>query len=229
MRKKNPELNRECGKRLRECRLEKNMTQEELASASFLSVQQISYIENGKRGMSLESVRNFSEILGVDEKYLLGETSFKNEFSKKQFANSKIDEIDKRLLELLEAMGITLSYKLKTPNTPGNQEGIDFIYKNLQNCSLSGSFPNRSSWRVCSKDAPYDIPCYLEGVTLSYQENKYDLSYSAINFYMSQILNYIDSATKKLKFILEFEKHVIETENISQNPDYYSAIDIDIE
>lgn len=71
------ELNKERGNRLRECRKQKGLTQEQLADLAELSIQHISLIENGKRGMSLESVKKFCSILEVRERYLLCEDNFK--------------------------------------------------------------------------------------------------------------------------------------------------------
>ena len=70
-------INQKRGKRLKECRLEKHITQNQLAEQSGCVPQTISYIENGKRGMSRELAHKFSQILCVDERYLLCETDYK--------------------------------------------------------------------------------------------------------------------------------------------------------
>lgn len=57
------------GKRIQKHRKEKKITQETLANMVDLSVPQISYIENGKSGLSLESLVNIATVLdaSVDE------------------------------------------------------------------------------------------------------------------------------------------------------------------
>lgn len=69
-------INEKCGDRLKECREKIGMTQSELAEESNYSITQISYIENGKRGLSIEAARIFSKILGVRENYLLAVDDF---------------------------------------------------------------------------------------------------------------------------------------------------------
>lgn len=77
--KNSDELNMKIRKRLKECRLAKGMTQKEFSEASHYSVQQICYIENGKRQMSLEAAHIFSSVLEVRTKYLLCEDNIKTE------------------------------------------------------------------------------------------------------------------------------------------------------
>lgn len=64
-------INKKCGDRLKKWREKKRMTQNELAEKSNYSITQISYIENGKRGMSASAAKIFSEILEVRENFLL--------------------------------------------------------------------------------------------------------------------------------------------------------------
>lgn len=67
------ELNPKCGKRLSECRNLKNITQEQLSEKSGYSIQHISYIECGKRNLTLEAAHIFAQALDVREEYLLCE------------------------------------------------------------------------------------------------------------------------------------------------------------
>lgn len=66
-------LNKMRGLRLKECREQKNITQEKLGSETGYSVQTISYVENGKRRMSTDSARIWGNYLGVRMEYLLCE------------------------------------------------------------------------------------------------------------------------------------------------------------
>ena len=67
----NKELNIKRGQRLKECREERNLTQNELALLSHCTPQSISYIENGRRGMSRDLAHIFAQELHVNEEYIL--------------------------------------------------------------------------------------------------------------------------------------------------------------
>ena len=75
--KKDLDLNKKRGQRLKECREAARMTQENLAEITDYSVQTVSYIENGKRGMSKESAYTFAKYLKVRMEYLLCDDDFK--------------------------------------------------------------------------------------------------------------------------------------------------------
>lgn len=70
------ELNQKRGERLRRERNRKGITQEVFAELADCSIQQISYIENGKRKMTYDSAAKFSEILDVKIEYLMCETDY---------------------------------------------------------------------------------------------------------------------------------------------------------
>lgn len=53
------------GKRIRELRVQNKITQEDLAEQIDLSVSYISYVENGKKKPSLETLIRIANILGV--------------------------------------------------------------------------------------------------------------------------------------------------------------------
>lgn len=88
------EIKLEIGKRLKECRIEKGYTQSELAEACPCSVQHISYIENGKRGMSRELAYRLSQILLVEENYLLLESDFKTNDEKYEYNQKLVTDTD---------------------------------------------------------------------------------------------------------------------------------------
>lgn len=67
----------EQGKRLKECRKEKGMTQEQLAKDVGYTVQAINYIENGKRRLSTDSAFLLSKALDIRYQYLLCEDDYK--------------------------------------------------------------------------------------------------------------------------------------------------------
>ena len=67
----NEELNKKRGQRLKECRELRKITQNELAMLSHCSPQSISYIENGRRGMSRDLAHIFAKELKIKEEYIL--------------------------------------------------------------------------------------------------------------------------------------------------------------
>lgn len=74
--KNNGNINKKPGERLKEWRKRRGISQELLAEKSGYSKVHISYIENGKRRMTIEAARIFSEILEIREKYLMGYDNF---------------------------------------------------------------------------------------------------------------------------------------------------------
>lgn len=92
--------NIECGLRLKDCRKNKGLTQEKLATLSNYSVQTVSYIENGTRNMSREAAHAFSQILEVREEYLLCEDNSKTieeKFAFESYETFKAEQIEKAL------------------------------------------------------------------------------------------------------------------------------------
>ncbi|MCI6093251.1 helix-turn-helix domain-containing protein [bacterium] len=71
------ELNKNCGKRLKECIKDKGMTQKDLSVKSHFTIQYISNIVTGKKPMTITAAKIFSECLGVSESYLLCECDYK--------------------------------------------------------------------------------------------------------------------------------------------------------
>ena len=64
-------INTELGKKIRELRKKKELTQEELAYKSELDYSYINQIENGKRNPSVEAVEKIAKALGVKVQDLL--------------------------------------------------------------------------------------------------------------------------------------------------------------
>lgn len=84
---KNPEFAKRIGERLRETRLEKNMSQAELAEKAHISLPIISDFELGKKGMHLHTFVALAEALQVSPDYILRTNTpevtaiYENEFS----------------------------------------------------------------------------------------------------------------------------------------------------
>lgn len=108
-------LNPECGKRLKQCIKDANLTQAELASASGFTAQYISNIIVGKKPMTVTAARSFSKILHVQEEFLLCGSDFKNS-----------NEAEKNYLECSKEIGVTYLYML---NAFGVR--IDSVFANM--------------------------------------------------------------------------------------------------
>lgn len=102
--KNNNGLNKKCGVRLKECREESHITQETLSIDTNYSIQTISYIENGKRGMSTEAARIFSKRLKVRMEYLLCEDNFKT-YSDLIMASEAIKKKENLIVEVFTENG----------------------------------------------------------------------------------------------------------------------------
>lgn len=98
-------LNEIIAMRVKTCRKEFGMTQEELAEKSNCSVQHISIIENGKRAVSLDTARAFASVFNIDYRYFLEKEPYRN-IEEKQKMNSDIKEcIDDSFRHLMYFLG----------------------------------------------------------------------------------------------------------------------------
>lgn len=77
------------GKRIKEKRIGKNMTQERLGELSELSIAHISHIENGHTKLSIESLVNIANALGTSADELLQDNLSHNEV----FYHEKISNV----------------------------------------------------------------------------------------------------------------------------------------
>ena len=108
---KNSDLNKKRALRLKECRKSKNLTQSKLAELCYCTPQTISYIETGKRNMSLNLAYEFSKILGVDIEYLMCETEFKTDHDRFIAEERCIDLMDNAIFSLLRFMGYKIRFE----------------------------------------------------------------------------------------------------------------------
>lgn len=99
------ELNPEHGKRLKECLIDANMSQKDLAIKSKYTQQYISNIIVGKKNMSVESAKIFSKILKVREEYLLCEDNFKTQKQMRDIPLEKFDKGNVLAIQLLHLSG----------------------------------------------------------------------------------------------------------------------------
>ena len=102
---KDIELNKKQGLRLKECRTNAHLTQQELSDSSNFSKQHISYIECGKRGMSYEAASTFAKILSVRKEYLLCEDDYKDDAEEQKDSLDWRCEIENTLHAFLVQLG----------------------------------------------------------------------------------------------------------------------------
>lgn len=100
------------GKRIREVRIQRKMSQQELAANANISLPHISDIEHGKKAMKLLTFIRIVEALHVSADYLLQPDVFipdqktYNEFSRiiDDCSTSEIEALKKLLLQMKETM-----------------------------------------------------------------------------------------------------------------------------
>jgi transcriptional regulator len=68
------------GERLREIRLQKNMTQEQIAKKLNLAVSTIGMYERGAREPSFETLENIADFFNIDMDWLLGKSNIQNKY-----------------------------------------------------------------------------------------------------------------------------------------------------
>ena len=68
------------GERLREIRLQKNMTQEQIAKKWNLAVSTIGMYERGAREPSFETLENIADFFNIDMDWLLGKSNIQNKY-----------------------------------------------------------------------------------------------------------------------------------------------------
>ena len=122
----NEELNKKRGKRLKECREQQNMTQNELAIKVNCSPQSISYIENGKRGMSRDLAHAFANELSINEEYILCESDFKTDSEKIKHEESIINLVDSATYKYLKSLGHDIAFF----SCPSEDDGVILTLNN---------------------------------------------------------------------------------------------------
>ena len=93
-------IKKQLGKRIKEIRKSKNITQEQLAEKVGIGTANISYIENGKFAPTIENFEKIADVLEVEpyELYMFSPQKSKETMRKELF--SELEKNDK-LLELI--------------------------------------------------------------------------------------------------------------------------------
>ena len=104
----NKDVLAQMGNRIADRRKELSMTQENLAEAVGLSLQSISCIELGKKGVRPENLIKICEILDVSSDYLL---RGKRDFQEMSGLSALISQLDSEDYKLVEQIVIRLQNK----------------------------------------------------------------------------------------------------------------------
>ena len=75
------ELRKQIGQNIRHRRLELNMTQDELSARVGYSLEHCVQVENGNKGLSMQSLQQMAEALNVSTDYLVCGRTVKSEYS----------------------------------------------------------------------------------------------------------------------------------------------------
>lgn len=88
------------GKRIAELRIEKNLTQKELAKKLNVSSAAIGMYETEQRKLDIDKIFSFCDFFGVSTDYLLGRSQQRNIFTSFDNNNLNLTEDKKQLLNL---------------------------------------------------------------------------------------------------------------------------------
>ena len=100
--KRKEDINKECGKRLKDLLNEREIKQYAFAEMVYCSSAYISNIIKGKKPLTIENAINFSKVLKVRYEYLLCEDDFKTEHEIRHFYARGIDSEYQLIIQLLE-------------------------------------------------------------------------------------------------------------------------------
>ncbi len=88
------------GKAIKLCRVQKNMSQSELAKLADISVSYLSLLERGKRDPSFSTVQKISEAINIPASILIFLATDQNEFS--EISQELLEKISYTALKLIE-------------------------------------------------------------------------------------------------------------------------------
>lgn len=142
------------GKRLRECRIENNLTQSDLAEMLNYSNNHISMIERGERNLTYDNAKALAKCLGVSTSYLMCDSDYKTtseEMTASAMFQCNKEKIFRRFLEL-QQISITIHFN-------GVDDPEETNYLNSQNINLN------------NVDGPYQscIITFDDGTVKSYE------------------------------------------------------------
>ena len=136
-------LNPECGKRLKECLADSQMTQGEMSSLTGYTQQYISNIVVGKKPLTIKAAKLFSDVLNVREEYLLCIDTFKTESDIIRYENNSSCLNFQRISQYLETLNIKITPLVPIPALKAKEE-------DMKSCDIRGElFKNEKKYFLC--------------------------------------------------------------------------------
>lgn len=109
----NADINRTLGKRLKDIRMQKHITRETLAEKIDVSSRFLADVESGKVGLSLSTLKNICNYLGVSSDYLLDLSPDITKYSEKAELINRIARIDDKNITHLNKIVTAFTDALK--------------------------------------------------------------------------------------------------------------------
>lgn len=192
------ELKLKIGKRLKECLNDKYLSQNEFADEIGYTPQYISRIINGKKVLSKDAAKKFSEVLNVSVDYLFCKTDFKTE-NDFRIANDNLwDAKDETLLTLLVLYGYNVTLNFSVPHVPGIEPEEKYSIPLLlsSDSSFSGSFNKPCNWEIMVNGKT--ITASIVSVTIAYNSESICISTGKFKSFLlcfeNCIRNFMDNA-----------------------------------
>ncbi len=109
----NSDINITLGKRVKDIRLQNNITREALAESIDVSSRFLADVESGKVGISLSTLKNICKYLGVSSDYLLDLVENQTEYSEKTELINRINQLDEKYIPSLNKIVIAFTEATK--------------------------------------------------------------------------------------------------------------------
>lgn len=109
----NADINITLGKRLKNIRMQKHITREMLAEKIDVSSRFLADVEAGKVGLSLSTLKNICNYLGVSSDYLLDLSQNIAEYSEKYELLNRISRIDEKYVTYLNRIVTAFTEAIK--------------------------------------------------------------------------------------------------------------------
>lgn len=173
--------------RLKELRLAKKMTQQELADAVHTTKANVCMIENNKRNLTASSVLIFANYFGVSTDYLLGNTDNNNRVKDLRLAHRLT------LRELAEQIGLDHSAVSRIENGGRNLSDSDIV----RLCNFFNVSADYLLGRVDNPKASLVTVADQDGTVTRIQHQLIDATKGLTIEDMEEIFNYVDYLKSK--------------------------------
>lgn len=192
----NENLNKLRGKRLSDCRKLRDLTQQELAEKSYLTVNYISMMENGKRSIDWDKAVLFAKILDVSADFIMCQSDIVDNTGKYQKAldEDTFGKCDSLFISFLESTGYKITFNV-VKSRDKDKNPIRASLDQLSCFCLSDSHCKYTSQDKTSEVLITEV--YINGVTISY---------GAFVFLINRIYDYLRFTLDNIKdFKFDFD------------------------